>query len=142
MANSDAHLEGQVGRPHTVVLAEQLSTDAILAGIRAGRSWIAESAAIELSLTASAAARSAGMGQRLKTYNEPAQVRVEVRGVPSGRVSIHTDRGTVHRDSLPNEGSGTIEWRTSADKSAFVRVEVRHPGGHMAAFANPVILMT
>ena len=54
MANRDTHLEGQIGLPHTVVLAEELSTDAILAGLRAGRSWLAESAAIELSLTVSA----------------------------------------------------------------------------------------
>ncbi|QHZ00065.1 hypothetical protein SSPS47_33755 [Streptomyces sp. S4.7] len=34
MGNSDTHLEGQIGIPHTVVLAEELSTAAILAGIR------------------------------------------------------------------------------------------------------------
>jgi hypothetical protein len=34
------------------VLADELSTSAILAGIRAGHSWIAESAAVELSLHA------------------------------------------------------------------------------------------
>jgi hypothetical protein len=48
----------------------------------------------------------------------------------------------MHRESLPNDGSGTVEWRTSAEESAFVRIEVRHPGGHMAALANPVILLT
>jgi len=142
MGNSDAHLEGQIGLPHTVVLAEELSTDTILAGIRAGRSWIAESAVIELSLTVSAADRSVGIAERLKTCDEPAVVRVEVCGVPSGTVSFHTDRGMVHRELLPNDGSGSIEWRTSAEESAFVRIEVRHPGGHMAALTNPVILVT
>ncbi|HEX5597262.1 MAG TPA: CehA/McbA family metallohydrolase [Micromonosporaceae bacterium] len=140
MGNSDAHLAGQIGIPHTVVLAKELSTDAVLAGIRAGRSWIAESAAIELSLTASAGDRSAGVGQRLKTCDEPVAVRVGVSGVPSGTVSFHTDRGRMHHESLPSDGPGVAEWRTSAEKSAFVRVEVRHPGGHMAALTNPVIL--
>jgi hypothetical protein len=140
MGNSDTHLEGQIGIPHTIVLAEDLSTEAILAGIRAGRSWIAESAAVELSLRVSAADRSAGIGERLSTFDEPAVVGVEVCGVPSGTVSFHTDRGTVHRESLPDHGSGTVEWRTSAEESAFVRIEVRHPGGHMAALTNPVIL--
>ena len=42
IGNSDIHLAGQsLGTPHTVVMAEELSTRAILAGLRAGRSWIA-----------------------------------------------------------------------------------------------------
>jgi hypothetical protein len=140
MGSSDTHLEGQIGTPHTVVLAEELSTGAILAGLRAGRSWIAESAVVTLSLAVCAGGRSAGVGERLETRGEPALVRVELRGVPSGSVSFHTDRGTVHRDSLPTDGSGVVQWRTSAEESAFVRVEVRHPGGQMAALTNPVIL--
>jgi hypothetical protein len=126
MGNSDTHLEGQIGRPQTVVLADELSTDAILAGIRAGRSWIAESSAIGLSLTVSTADRRAGIGGRLHAADEPVMVRVDVRGVPSGTVSFHTDRGTVHRQSLPDDGLGTIEWRTNAEDSSFVRIEVRH----------------
>jgi NADPH2:quinone reductase len=63
-----------------------------------------------------------------------------VRGVRSGAVSFHTDRGTVHRASLPSSGSGTLEWRTSAEESQFVRVEVRHTGGSMAALSNPILL--
>jgi hypothetical protein len=63
-------------------------------------------------------------------------VEVEVGGVPSGSVSFHTDRGTVHRESLP----GAIEWRTSAEDSLFVRIEVRDGDGRMAALTNPVLL--
>lgn len=140
IGNSDTHLAGQIGTPHSVVLAEELGSDAILAGIRAGRSWIAESAAIELSLQVSAGGRGAGIGQRLETGDGPALVRAGVRGVPSGTVSFHTDRGKVHRELLPGDGLGAVEWRTSAEESAFVRVEVRHPGGHMAALSNPIIL--
>jgi hypothetical protein len=70
MGNSDTHLDGQIGTPHTVVLAEHLSTSAILAGIRAGRSWIAESSAVDLSLTAVAAGLNAGIGEYLDTNEE------------------------------------------------------------------------
>ena len=140
MGNSDTHLQDQIGIPRTVVLAEELSTAAVLAGLRAGRSWIARSAGVELSLEVSAGDRSAGIGERLDSGGEPAMVRVGVRGVPGGTVSFHTDRGTVHRASLPGDGSGAVDWHTSAEESAFVRVEVRRPGGHMAAFSNPVIL--
>jgi hypothetical protein len=141
IGNSDTHLAGQMGTPHTVVHADQLSTDAVLAGIRAGRCWIAETAAIELSLTVSAGRRRAGIGERLDTGDQPALVQVDVRGAPSGTVSFHTDRGNVHRELLSDDGSGAVEWRTGVEESAFVRVEVRHPGGHMAALSNPIILV-
>lgn len=140
IGSSDTHLDGQIAIPQTVVLADELGTSAVLAGIRAGRSWIAGSAAVDLSLHVRAGGRSAGIGERLETCGEPAVVRTVVSGVPSGTVSFHTDRGTVHSESLPAEGPGTIEWRTSAEESGFVRVEVRQPGQQMAALTNPVIL--
>jgi hypothetical protein len=112
----------------------------VLAGIRAGRSWIAESARVRLSLTACAGDCSVGIGERLKTGGEQVVVRVKVSGVPSGTVSFHTERGRVYRDVLPREGSGKVEWCTNVEESAFVRVEMRHPTGHMAALTNPIIL--
>jgi hypothetical protein len=140
LGNSDTHLENQIGTPQTVVLAEELSTDAVLAGIRAGRSWIAESAAVELFLEAAAGDRRAGIGERLETGGESAVILTEIRGVPSGAVSFYTDQGAAHQASLPGSGSGTVEWRTTAEESQFVRVEVRHPEGHMAALSNPILL--
>ncbi|WP_405860388.1 CehA/McbA family metallohydrolase [Streptomyces sp. NBC_01515] len=140
MGNSDAHLSGQIGVPHTVVRAEELSTDAVLAGIRAGRSWIAESAAVELSFTVSGGAQRVGIGGQLEHRDEPAVARVRVTGVPSGVVSFHTGRGKTYVASLPGTGVGEVEWHVDAMDSAFVRVEVRHPGGGMAALSNPIIL--
>lgn len=136
MGNSDTHLKGQIGTPHTVVRAEDLNTDAILNGIRTGHSWIADSATVELSLQASTADRNATIGERLDTGGEPTTVRVAVRGVPSGTVTFHTDRGKVHQEPLTD----TLEWHTSAEESTFVRIEVRHPNGHMAGLTNPIIL--
>lgn len=140
VGNSDAHLEGQIGTPHTVVLADGLRADAILAGIRAGRSWIAGSAAVELSFTVSAGERRAGIGELLETGGEAAVARADVCGVPSGTVSFRTERGEAHRVSLPDSGTGAARWQFSAADSAFVRIEVRHREGHMAALSNPVLL--
>ncbi len=140
IGNSDTHLDGQIGIPHTVVLADELATHAVLAGIRAGRSWIAESARVQLSFTVSAGDRSAGIGERLGAGCEPATVRVETRGVPSGTVSFHTEQGRVHSEPLSTSGAATLEWRTSTVEAAFVRIEVRHPTGDMAALTNPIIL--
>jgi hypothetical protein len=140
IGSSDAHLEGQLGIPHTVVFAEALSTAAVLAGLRAGRSWIADSAGTELAFLADAAGRSAGVGEELPTRGEPVTVRARIHGVPSGAVTFLTDQGRVHRAELPAHGTGTATWCTSAAESAFVRVELRHPDGRMAALGNPVVL--
>jgi hypothetical protein len=140
MGNSDAHLEGQIGIPHTVVFADELERHAVLAGIRAGRSWIAESATVQLACTAFSGDHDAGIGERLETGGRPVDVHVAVAGVPSGTVSFHTEQGKAHQASLPGIGSATVRWRTDPKESAFVRIEARHPDGHMAALSNPIIL--
>lgn len=67
-------------------------------------------------------------------------MRLSVCGVPSGHVSLHTDRGTVQHADLPGDGVGTVEWRAEPDEAAFVRVEVRRADGQMAALTNPVVV--
>jgi hypothetical protein len=140
MGNSDTHLEGQIGIPHTVVFAEELSAEAVLAGMRAGRSWIAESAEVDVSFIANVGGRVVGVGERLATPGGHVEVQAAVRGVPMGTVSFHTDRGKAHRASLPGDGAGAVQWDTTAEDSGFVRIEVRHPSGHVAALTNPIIL--
>ncbi|MEU0559551.1 CehA/McbA family metallohydrolase [Dactylosporangium sp. NPDC006015] len=140
IGNSDVHLAGQIGTPQTVVHAADLTQHAVLAALRAGRCWIAGSAAIQLTLVATAGPSEAGIGEHLPAAGgEPVTVEVHVSGVPSGTVSLHTDRGRSHQEALPPAGAGTATWSTT-DRPTFVRVEVRHPTGHMAALTNPVIL--
>jgi hypothetical protein len=141
VGNSDTHLAGQIGVPHTVVRADEFTVDALLAGIAAGHSWVAGSGGVDLSLTVSAGGRRAGIGDRLDTAGATVTVRVEVRGVPSGMVGIHTDRGTAYHAPLSADGAGSGRWQTTAPESAFVRVEVRHPDGQLAALTNPVVLL-
>lgn len=59
--------------------------------------------------------------------------------MPSATVTFHSDRGAVHRGSL-RARRGHRDLRTSAAETAFVRVELRHPDGRMAALSNPIIL--
>ncbi|MFF4895952.1 CehA/McbA family metallohydrolase [Streptomyces sp. NPDC001068] len=160
MGNSDAHSVPQViGLPHNVVLADDLSTDAVMDGIRAGRSWIAESSAVQLTFTASGDARQAGIGETLTVPAEaPVDIRLDVKGVPNGTVRFITDEGQMHQESVNAAGEGTVVWRTTASLAAYVRAEVRHPMangspgqgntmgdalmfGPMAALTNPVFLM-
>jgi hypothetical protein len=93
-----------------------------------------------LSINVAAGDRSAGIGQHLQTEGRPVVVQAEVSGMPSGMVSFHTDRGAVHQSALPSDGASSIEWRTTAEETSFVRIEVHGPGQDMAALTNPVIL--
>ncbi|MET7366264.1 CehA/McbA family metallohydrolase [Streptomyces sp. NPDC005566] len=149
MGNSDAHREpDKVGLPQTVVLADELSRKAITAGIRAGRSYIAESSAVTLAFGASGGrGLHAGIGERLRAdEGTPVTVRLEVAGAPGCAAHFVTDQGTLFTAALPESGSGTVEWRTTPSYAAYVRAEVRHPAsvpglpGALAALTNPVFL--
>lgn len=150
LGNSDAHREPQVvGLPQTVVLAEDLSRQAVLAGIRAGRSYLAESSEVELSLTVTdERGRHASIGERLAAAADTkVTVRLDVSGAPGGgTVRLLTDEGEMVEETLPDSGGGTVEWQTTVSLAAYVRAEVRHPAGEgastgeMAAMTNPVFL--
>ena len=148
VGNSDAHGEAQaIGLPHNVVLASDLERRAILRGVRAGRLWIAESAAVDLSMAARTDGRTAGIGERLPVAaDEPVLVRLEVRGAPGHLVRLYTDHGQVLERRLAEEGSDVVTWTTTPRDSAHVRAEVRRQApapatfDTMVALTNPVFL--
>ncbi|WP_323376429.1 CehA/McbA family metallohydrolase [Streptomyces sp. RB17] len=150
MGDSDAHRDPDVvGHPQTVVLAEELSREAILEGLRAGRSYVAESRAVSLEFTVTAdSGEQAGVGERLAVgADTPVTARLAVSGAPRCSVRFVTDQGVLLRsDPLPVSGAGVVEWRTTAAYAAYVRAELRHETalgpvpGAMAAFTNPVFL--
>ncbi|MCX3286752.1 CehA/McbA family metallohydrolase [Streptomyces sp. NEAU-H22] len=150
MGSSDAHRSPDaVGSPQTVVLADDLTREAVQEGIRAGRSYVAESARVVLSLRASGGrGEHAGIGERLTVGRDtPVTVRLEVTGAPRCTIRLVTDQGVVHTSGpLPVSGSGAVEWRTTPSYAAYVRAELRHEAaagplpGPLAAFTNPVSL--
>ncbi|MEU9791861.1 CehA/McbA family metallohydrolase [Streptomyces sparsogenes] len=153
VGHSDAHREPQVvGLPQTVVLADDLSRTAIQEGIRAGRCWIAESSAIDLSFSAvGGRGQHAGIGERLNVARrDEVTVRLKVSGVgPGCSVRLITDQGQLYATALPDSGSADVEWRTTASYAAYVRAEVRRAPkdggasgvpGPMAAMTNPIWL--
>ncbi|MFF1378656.1 CehA/McbA family metallohydrolase [Streptomyces sp. NPDC058308] len=154
MGNSDAHRDpDRIGGPQTVVLADDLTREAIQDGIRRGRSYVAESKDVALTFSAAGGkGRHAGIGERLDVdLDAPVTVRVEVEGAPGCTVRFVTDQGVLHTSaplpaSGPDAGRGTVEWRTTASYAAYVRAEVRHPAttpplpGALTAFTNPVFL--
>ncbi|MFF9277768.1 CehA/McbA family metallohydrolase [Streptomyces griseosporeus] len=150
MGNSDAHRDPDtVGHPQTVVLADDLTREAIQEGIRAGRSYVAESSRVSLSFTASGGrGEHAGIGERLETGRDtPVTVRLEVTGAPRCTVRLVTDQGVLFTSApLPVSGAGVVEWRTTPSYAAYVRAELRHETaagpvpGALAAFTNPIFL--
>jgi hypothetical protein len=161
MGNSDAHsVPNVIGLPHNVVHADDLATGAIMDGLRAGRSWIAESSAVKLDLTVTGGGKQAGIGETLTLpASAPVDVRLEAHGVPNGTVRLITDEGQMYQQSLDAAGDGAVTWRTTPSLAAYVRAEIRHPMadgtpgqgntmgdallfGPMAALTNPVFLKT
>jgi hypothetical protein len=159
VGNSDAHSVPQViGLPHNVVYADDLRTDAVMDGFRAGRNWIAESSSVRLDFTVTGAGKQAGIGETLEApADAPVDVRLEVHGVPNGTVRLITDEGQMFQQSLDAAGEGGGVGHTTPSLAAYVRAEVRHPMadgtpgqgntmgdallfGPMAALTNPVFI--
>jgi hypothetical protein len=148
LGGSDAHREPElVGLPRNLVLADDLDRRAILDGMRAGRVWIAESAAVELSLAVTAGGRSAGIGERLEAEpGTPLTVRLEAHSVAGCVARLITDLGAILEAPAGPDGSLLVSWTTTPRASAYVRAELRRPGpaptpgGAMVALTNPVFL--
>jgi predicted metal-dependent phosphoesterase TrpH len=145
IGDSDAHNPDQiVALPHTVVLADSLRQQDLLAGLKAGRSWLAESAQVSLGFTASGGGRTAGIGEALPAdTGTPVTVQATVGGVPGTTVSILDQLGVEHTETVGTSGTTTVSWTTYPRYSRWVRAEVRRPsGGPNTTVANAMVAMT
>jgi hypothetical protein len=147
VGGSDSHGEHQqVGLPQTVVHAEELSTPAIIDGLRRGRSYLARSCGVALELTACCPSGDgvAGPGQTLRG---PSDGRVTVTAVISGAagtdVALMTAEGSVRRATVGSDRA-RVQWELDAASARFARLEIREaqrrPLGAMVALTNPIWL--
>jgi hypothetical protein len=142
VGGSDSHGEHQqVGLPQTVVHAEELSTPALVDGLRCGRSYLARSSDLALDLTASCAGGGvAGLGQTLRTDGR-ATVTAVLSGAPGTTVSLITAEGCARRASVQSRRA-RIQWDLDARSARFARLEIREtqrrPLGAMVALTNPI----
>jgi hypothetical protein len=151
VGDSDAHsLDNVIGLPQNVVRARSLSVGDVVEAVRTGRSWLAESAAVDLRFTATAGGQVAEIGDRLA----PGAVHVdlEVTGAPGGVAVLIGALGPVGVACA--DGTGRITLNRSVPRlGPFLRVEVRRPGislpkdittwapvGPMVALTNPIWL--
>jgi len=153
VGGSDSHGPHQpVGLLHTVVHAATSTAADLIEGLRRGRSYLAESAAVTVDLRASSSidgrTLEAGPGETLVcTPGEPVEVEATAHGAPSTDMVVVTARGRAAHTRVDGSGVGRLRWTTQAGasgRSDFVRVEVRRcPRGRlrsMLALTNPVWL--
>lgn len=146
VGGSDSHGPHQrVGRPQTVVHAAELSARSLIEGLRRGRSYLAESSTVAVSLTATCDARdptaAVGPGERLVAPQDAAvTVRASVTGAPGTRLALITENGCVAKASVDASGAASLQWSTH--ERGFARVEIRRPArtgiSTMVALTNPV----
>ncbi|WP_372736505.1 CehA/McbA family metallohydrolase [Nocardioides sp.] len=155
VGSSDSHGVNQpVGLAQTIVRAPALSAPAIIAAVKAGHCWLAESSVVGLTFTASTGDRSASCGDRLAVGPETVvDVVLDVTGVPGCLAQIIGPTGPVA--GQVSDGNGAVRVTTSvpAGLAPFVRAEVRRldgtpvldplegvPGLAMVALTNPIFL--
>jgi hypothetical protein len=144
VGGSDAHAYADaVGRPQVCVYAPELSRAALVDALRRGRTCLADSAEVELELTATSAAGCAGPGEEL-ALRGPATVEAAVTGAPGARLTIRNAGGVVASGRVDGSGRGRLA--VDVGEPGYVRAEVRRPRsrlglpGSMVALSNPVWL--
>jgi hypothetical protein len=151
---SDSHRTDQpVGSPQTVVLADSLSVGALVRALQAGRSWLAESSDVDLSLEVTGPSGSVTCGERLRCApTDLVEVRLRASGVPGCVASLIGPAGPVGGGRADGAGSVVVESTVPAALLRFVRAEVRRPAEvptdpatdavatAMVALTNPVFL--
>jgi hypothetical protein len=148
VGSSDSHGPHQpIGRPHTVVHAEDLSADGLVDAVRRGRCYIAESSGVTVSLMGAVGegTRTAGPGETLLAAEDDAiTISATVRGAPDTTVAIIADTGSIARATIDGTGVGEVEWTGAAGDIRFALIEVRHASRTrmrpMVALTNPVWL--
>lgn len=136
---------GAIGYPTTVVYAQELSTPAILAGIRSGRVFIDLSGSHDrmLDLRAQAGDSSAEMGGDLRSRTgEDESFEAHVAGCAGGTVSLIADgreKAELPGHSIIGDGEQSFTWQLKSDgQRHWFLAEVRSSSGQVLLLGNPV----
>lgn len=155
VGTSDTHRPDQPpGTAQTVVYAETLSREAVVAGLRAGRSWLAESSSVDLQLEVDGPRATAGIGQTVDAgADDTVRVRLAVSGVPGCLATVRGAVAPLATAWADAAGRVSVVADVPAAASPFVRAEVRRPDGDvvvdpttdiplgtMVAMTNPVFI--
>jgi hypothetical protein len=128
-----------VGRPTTVIHAEGLSPEALLAGLRAGRVFIDLDGTRDrvLDLSAAVGGRGAVMGGALTAKpGETVTFVARVAGVDPAGLEVIQDGARI---APAISAAGGFEVRMGA-RAGWVRVNVRDKAGRLLMIGNPIYL--
>lgn len=154
VGSSDAHNTEDVALAQTVVHLPTLSAGAVVAAVRAGRSWLAESASVGLTFTASLGGTTVSCGETLAAGpSDVVDVQLVVTGAPGCLAQVIGPAGPVAGAVTDSSGAATVAVAVPAATTPFVRAEVRRldgapvlnplegvPGLAMVAMTNPIVL--
>ena len=158
VGSSDSHRPDQpVGLPQTVVLADTLSTGALVRALKAGRSWVAESSDVGLDLHVAGPSGAATCGETVTAgAGDSVTARLRVDGVPGCVATLVGPGGPLASATAGDDGTILLEQDLPGASLPFVRAEVRRParsaddvptdptsdsvGSTMVALSNPVFV--
>lgn len=144
-ALSDPQKPSSVGSPTTVIYATNLSTPAILAGIRAGHVFIDATASRDRSLTMTARTTqaSAQMGDSLEADQQtPVEFEVRENGADGGKISLIEDGRMLEIPAASTTGpTGSLRTRWTSDGHRhWLRPQVNGPDGTLWLIGNPIYI--
>lgn len=133
--------QSPVGTPTTVVRADNLSQDAVLAGIKAGRVFIDVAGTRDrlLEARAEAGGRTVEMGGELDAASgAPVRLTVRVAGAAGGRLAFAGPAAEGLAPGAPLSADETRAFDLRAGSGRWLRVDVRGPDGKLWLIGNPI----
>lgn len=136
---------GRVGVPTTVVYANNLSADEIVAGIRTGNVFVDTAGTRDrmLELTASHANQKVVMGGQLQpTGRRNVTFEVRVAQLAGGTIEIIRDGDITRRVPVTGAAHALSFEETFDRKHHWLRVNVRDEQGKVALIGNPIYIQS
>ena len=135
--------QSPVGTPATVVYAEDLSTQAIIAGVKSGRVFVdaGAPAGATFDMTARAAGAEARMGGELRlATRERAAVSIDLGSFPPGARTQPISHNLLVTPGLAPGDAFEISLQEDV-ASGWFRVNIRDAAGKLLLLGNPIYLV-
>ena len=143
-ALSDPNRPSAIGSPTTVIYATELSTPAILAGIRAGHVFVDTTASRDRALTMTGQTDDAKvqMGDSLEAAQQTSvDFEVHETGADHGKISLVEDGHVLAIPGTTNETTGSLHTRWKSDgRRHWFRPQINGPDGRLWMIGNPIYI--
>lgn len=136
VASTDFHRGDNIASPHTVVRADALSADAVIAAISAGRSYMAQDTSVEIGMLVRNSATPAQHADIGETLLRSGDMQVEFHSNTAGRLRLLDQQGCFSDTSIA-PGAVVVP---VPEHSLWVRAELRAEEGNMIALTNPIYI--